>query len=726
MTARVPFRWLWLFLAACLGAAAARAADEFTVLHFSDVHIGPYLARDGAPGAVRGADTIAWMARAVAGPQAVGEKRTEPAPEFAIVTGDITEYGVIDDTWEIAQRALDVLPFPWYAVAGNHDNTWVALYDVMRRRHGGANYAFDHGGWHFVVLCSASPQEPVPSLDATTRAWLTADLAKVRRGTPIVLALHHPPEIGEFANPAEMDTFVDLIRDFDVQLMLVGHGHSPRKHDILGIPAIEGGSTFGPNAGYGLLDLSAQRVRYDYRRYPQSEKAEGKEDAWKRLHAAPVVQRQRRIAWVEPAEGLRVGDGELPVRLEPVGADAAKVAELTLAIDGVERVKLNDVALADAAQKLATAELVEGAHLLTAKVRLAGEDKPGVDLQDCRTRIFHIDRGKTEVRWRAALPAAVKAGPVVMGDLLVVAGTDGVVRGLARTSGAPRWTFATGGEILATPALADDTLVFGSGDGSVYALDAAGKERWRQPVGKPVYGQPLIADGVVYLGDNGGNLHALTLADGKPRWTFRRADFAIEAAPALWGDALCFGAWDGYLYCLDRADGTLRWRQLGPKSSIHKAFRYYAPADCGPVAAGERLFVCDRGYHLGVFAPDGTLGRNEPLNVSALSAGPDGLLYARHLDDSVRKLDPSGETLWQAKAPTGRFPVPPTVAGERVYLCSNTGRVSALSARDGATIWTYQATAGFYVMAPVAVAADGTCFVAGMDGTVTAIRERNR
>ncbi|HEX9832120.1 MAG TPA: metallophosphoesterase, partial [Mycobacterium sp.] len=289
-----PFLRCSVVLLALGAVAAARAAVEpFTVLHFSDTHVNPHLAREAPPVAVRGEETIRWLVGEVGQPQNVpGFDASVSAPDFAVVTGDITEYGVIDDTWQIAERALGALPCPWYAVPGNHDNTWVALYQVMRKRHGGANHSLDHQGWHFAFLSSASPQEPVPTLDATTRAWLKADLDKLAPHTPVVLAMHHSPEIGEYANPAEMDTFIDFVRDYNVQLMLVGHGHSPRTHDALGIPAIEGGSTFGGNSGYGLLTIAGERIHYAYRWAPGGENTQ-RAGKWRKLYDAPMARRAR-------------------------------------------------------------------------------------------------------------------------------------------------------------------------------------------------------------------------------------------------------------------------------------------------------------------------------------------------------------------------------------------------------------------------------------------------
>jgi len=52
-----------------------------------------------------------------------------------------------------------------------------------------------------------------------------------------------------------------------------------------------------------------------------------------------------------------------------------------------------------------------------------------------------------------------------------------------------------------------------------------------------------------------------------------------------------------------------------------------------------------------------------------------------------------------------------------------TGRIVALDAGDGHELWEYQATPRLYLFSNVA-AADGTAYVGGMDGSVTALVRR--
>ncbi|MBN1510806.1 MAG: PQQ-binding-like beta-propeller repeat protein [Phycisphaerae bacterium] len=737
----LPVLAIWgLFAASTAGAAepagAESAVSDFTVLHITDMHVNPHLARLGKPEAVRGADCIAWVCQQAGKLQNVPTlSEPAPAPAFALATGDLTEYGVIDDTWQIVEEAFAKLPCPLYVLPGNHDNTWVALYDVMRKRHGGENHAFTQHGCRFICLSSASPQEPVPSLDGKTRSWLKSELENVPPGMPIFVALHHPPYVTEFAHPVELDTLVDLLRDYNVALLLYGHGHGVEHRDICGLDGVMGGSTFGKNAGYGLLSMQDGRLRYayHYHRDPRAKGDEAGKPGWKVVLNKPLPRQpaSRLFAITEPASDGHSAEGPtLTLALALNGPDPDSV-NWAVRVDGnpvstVVRPVESEGSTVAMTGPVPLDGLLPGMHLLTVQVTLQD------GRSDQRTRLFSTNPPDVEMLWKAEGPRAIKAAPVVVGDLVVYAGNDGSVVASDRVTGQQRWVFKTGGEILGTPAWNGEYLVVGSGDGKVYALDGQGRQRWVYEAGRPVYGWPVIDGDTAFVGDNGGRMHAISLADGSKRWVFERADFSIESRPAVWKDLVVFGAWDGYLYAVDKSTGKLRWKSLGPKSSDGGAARYYAPADCGPIVVEEALFVCDRGYRLGKYDPDGKLVSTWDAGVAGIVPAADGRhFYARTTESHVRKYDGSGQVIWDKEVPAGRFPIPPTEQDGRLYICSNTGLLSVLDARDGKTLWQYQATPGFFVMAPVTVDAgaagqEPACYVAGMDGSVTALRYRQK
>ena len=78
-----------------------------------------------------------------------------------------------------------------------------------------------------------------------------------------------------------------------------------------------------------------------------------------------------------------------------------------------------------------------------------------------------------------------------------------------------KWKFETGASIHSSPAVAYDTVYFGSADGKLYAVDAAtGTERWEFKTGSWVESSPAVVNGVVYFGSNDGNFYALDAHNG--------------------------------------------------------------------------------------------------------------------------------------------------------------------------------------------------------------------
>ncbi len=113
-------------------------------------------------------------------------------------------------------------------------------------------------------------------------------------------------------------------------------------------------------------------------------------------------------------------------------------------------------------------------------------------------------------------------------------------------------TVAPAGTILTAPTLAEDgTLVVGTQDHTVVALNPDGSQRWSvHTSGLPSAAPTQGAGGVVYVGEDDGTLAALSIADGSTLWTWS-AGAAIRTPPALGCDrTLYFGTDDGGVFAL--------------------------------------------------------------------------------------------------------------------------------------------------------------------------------
>jgi hypothetical protein len=291
--------------------------------------------------------------------------------------------------------------------------------------------------------------------------------------------------------------------------------------------------------------------------------------------------------------------------------------------------------------------------------------------------------------------------------------------------------FEPGVEILHAPALSDGRLYVPAAEQGIQCVSLDGKKIWTCDVGAVVYGTPAVDADRVYVGDMEGFFHAIDRKTGKLAWSKRHAAYSIEMPVLLHGGVLYAGSWENQLFAVNAKDGTLKWKKFGPaahsKESKFKV-RYYAPADCAPVAIGDRLFVTDRAYQLGSYNLETGeyLGHIAP-SVAAIGLTADGKgFYARGLSKGLTRYDGQGKPVWsQPELPMGRFPVAPVESAGKVFVCSNRGTLTVHDAADGKRLLSYQATPQLHVMAPVAADTQGAAYVAGMDGSITRVAPAN-
>lgn len=103
-----------------------------------------------------------------------------------------------------------------------------------------------------------------------------------------------------------------------------------------------------------------------------------------------------------------------------------------------------------------------------------------------------------------------------------------------------------------------------------------------------------VAQGCVYFGSSAdGKVYALDATSGAERWSFF-TDAPVRFAPAVWRDRVFAVSDDGYLYCLNAADGTLigKWRGGPDEARVlgNGAIISKWPARGGPVIRDDVLY----------------------------------------------------------------------------------------------------------------------------------------
>jgi Icc protein len=184
--------------AAPLTSSAADTTSEapgsFDFLFLTDTHIQPELAAaDGCALAFRKAATL--------------------RAEFAIQGGDhvfdalAVDRRRADSLFDLYAHTEQALGLKVHHAIGNHDHFGLFTKSgveagstgfgkqMFQERVGPTYYSFDHKGYHFIVLDTIQPTPDrswEARIDEAQINWLTADLAKIAPGTPIIVTAHVP------------------------------------------------------------------------------------------------------------------------------------------------------------------------------------------------------------------------------------------------------------------------------------------------------------------------------------------------------------------------------------------------------------------------------------------------------------------------------------------------------------------------------------------------------
>jgi outer membrane protein assembly factor BamB len=323
------------------------------------------------------------------------------------------------------------------------------------------------------------------------------------------------------------------------------------------------------------------------------------------------------------------------------------------------------------------------------------------------------------VKWRYQTGGRVLSSPAIDGNLLYVGSSDQNLYALDRSTGSLVWKFHTESSVASSPAVANGIVYFGSFDGAFYAVDAArGVLKWKfdtqgerrfshralhglQPYGEVMpdpwdfwLSSPAIFKGVVYFGSGDGRIYALDAAGGTVKWTFPTGD-VVHSSPAIAGGNVIVGSWDSFLYALDAATGKFKWRFQGgldPQTGNQQGFQ------ASPAVANGVVYVGCRDSN--VYAIDAVDGEkkwafnNKGSWVLTSAAIYEGKVYIGTSDSGLfHELDAaSGAKLFTIN---GKFPyyASPAIASGALFVGTFDGRLLAYDVKSHELLWAFQTEA---------------------------------
>lgn len=186
------------------------------------------------------------------------------------------------------------------------------------------------------------------------------------------------------------------------------------------------------------------------------------------------------------------------------------------------------------------------------------------------SNLYALDLRSGKLDWKFRTKGQIRAAPLVQDSVVYQPSNDGLVYVLGAETGRLHWTFATQGSTLnpddfsfdrrsiyTTPKLVGSTLIIGSRDGNVYAIDTETHgQKWTFSYGSTWAMSTAVDESNVYVGWSTNNIFsAIDLDTGKEKWQFTAGSHNYTTG-LITDSAVYFGSADGKLYQLDKMTGS--------------------------------------------------------------------------------------------------------------------------------------------------------------------------
>ena len=591
--------------------------------------------------------------------RSIAEINQNPAIEFVVVTGDLTENGDRASIQAI-KDALDQLNVPFYAASGNHETTWSES-GVMdfSRVFGDSRFAFSHNGMYFIGFNSGpvirmadghvAPQD-IAWLKHNLDSVSTANTNKKEGATPIFVFTHYPLRNGDVDNWYDV---TDVLRQHNVQCIMGGHYHRNLLFDCDGIADVLNRSNMrdkdGVN-GYSIISIT-DSIRFHEKRIGEAAKH------WLSLPFGPKTY------------------GESNDSLRP-NFDVNKEYKQ------VERVWHKSLH-----GGIYSTPVTDGKSLFIG-------DDVGV--------MYALDLKSGKTLWQFNTGMRIVGSPAVSDGVVVFGSANYMIYGLDAKTGKELWHVTTEQAVMGAATIHEGIAYIGGGDGRMFAIDIhTGAVKWSfDELKNYVLTRPLVYQDKLYFGTWDTHFYALNLQDGSLVWKWNNGNGNPKLSPAsVWPVAangkIFITAPDRYFTCLDAETGEQIWRTK----------EYKVRETVGLSEDGKTV------YSKCMWDTVVAISTQYPISHSSHSERPIGETPSN-----------SPTPLWTSHAGFGyeHNPAMPLEKGGVLWVSTKNGLLLGMDARTGKVLWRHK-IGNSILNTPLPLSAS-ECIFTSSEGTITRIR----
>jgi eukaryotic-like serine/threonine-protein kinase len=297
--------------------------------------------------------------------------------------------------------------------------------------------------------------------------------------------------------------------------------------------------------------------------------------------------------------------------------------------------------------------------------------------------------------WKISGHLPVYSSPVIFEDVVYYGGNDSVFHAVDLKSGIEKWSFRTSASIRSTAIPAYGYIYFSNAEGALYCLDYSGNMVWKvsggmeSPYDFADYHQssPVAYDSVLYWGSGSGSLYAIDAFSGRVTWKFN-AKGSIHSTPVVDEKGVYFGSFDGFVYALHKDTGRMKWKF----KTVGHAYFPSGEVQGSPVLFKNLLFIGARDYNF--YAIDKEKGYchwNKAFTKGWVLSSSiyDSVLYIGGADERIlAAVNPvDGQFIWKKDMEFLMFGKP-LFAGNVLMIGTTIGKLHAFDRMTGNDLWT--------------------------------------
>ncbi|MEA2077337.1 MAG: PQQ-binding-like beta-propeller repeat protein [Candidatus Marinimicrobia bacterium] len=490
---------LSIFLVLLLASCSSNTGESLTFVFLADTHIGTAIGANDLRNSVR-------------------DINEQSNIDFVILAGDATEYDFAGEL-DTVKAIMSKLTVPYHIIPGNHELKWSASGgEKFKKLFGDDKFNVSYKGYRFIGV----NQGPLMRMGEGFIAredinWVHSMLKKMwPKKQPVFFVTHYPIN-HTVTNSYE---FLDIIKQYNVQAIMHGHGHRNRLANYSDVTGIMGRSNLsrGGAGGYNIVSIKADTMTWTER--------------------LPVEKKSLAPWLVLPLKDFEHTDSH--ESLKP------------------------DMSVNDMYPEVKVEWSYDSEYSITAAVGLI---KDRVIFGNRSGKIIALSLEDGKELWTYQTNGPIFTEPAFDSTLVYVTSTDSMLYCLNYETGEKIWNYKTQAPIVAHPVVNDKKVYFGGSDGKFRAVNSkTGKLEWDfMFIPTYVETKPLVAEGKVIFGAWNTLLYALDANKGNMKWLWKGKKSGRLYSPAVVhpvyaNEKVFVVAPDRVMSAININDGTTVWR----------------------------------------------------------------------------------------------------------------------------------------------------------------------